>query len=251
MKRTIYEKLKLWKERPDRKPLIIDGARQVGKTFIVNEFGNNEFVKYAYFNFDGNKQLINIFNEDLNVDRILTSLSAMVGFKIDPAGAEVVPLQVRPVGPAMAADGDKAGITEVYLPAGMGRRVPGQHRVQLLFQRVEHVAFPLAMKKACPFPLQRTACRFFHSCFPGIRLNAALTAGRTQKLLSFRFAAPGGTARMAKARFQPVTRILFFAHVPRRFSRSSHSGIICGPEKKVNPRRRNCPEGKEAGLLFT
>ena len=83
MNRTIYEKLKLWKERPDRKPLIIDGARQVGKTFIVNEFGNNEFVKYAYFNFDGNKQLINIFNEDLNVDRILTSLSAMVGFKID------------------------------------------------------------------------------------------------------------------------------------------------------------------------
>ena len=83
MKRTIYEKLKRWKNKPERKPLIIEGARQVGKTYIVNEFGKNEFDKYAYFNFDGNKQLINIFDEDLNIDRILTSLSAMIGFKID------------------------------------------------------------------------------------------------------------------------------------------------------------------------
>lgn len=83
MKRTIYEKLIRWKNNPERKPLIIEGARQVGKTYIVNEFGKNEFDKYAYFNFDGNTQLINIFDEDLNVDRILTSLSAMIGFKID------------------------------------------------------------------------------------------------------------------------------------------------------------------------
>ena len=83
MKRTIYEKLKRWKNNPERKPLIIEGARQVGKTYIVNEFGKNEFDKYAYFNFDGNSQLINIFDEDLNVDRIITSLSAMIGFKID------------------------------------------------------------------------------------------------------------------------------------------------------------------------
>ena len=83
MKRTIYEKLKGWKDKSSRKPLIIEGARQVGKTFIVNEFGKNEFEKYAYFNFDGNTQLIKIFDEDLNIDRILTSLSAMIGFRID------------------------------------------------------------------------------------------------------------------------------------------------------------------------
>ena len=83
MKRTIYEKLKGWKDKSNRKPLIIEGARQVGKTFIVNEFGKNEFEKYAYFNFDGNTQLIKIFDEDLNIDRILTSLSAMIGFRID------------------------------------------------------------------------------------------------------------------------------------------------------------------------
>lgn len=83
MIRTIYEKLKIWKNKPDRKPLIIEGARQVGKTYIVNEFGNKEFDKYAYFNFDGNMPLMSIFDEDFNIDRILTALSAMIGFKID------------------------------------------------------------------------------------------------------------------------------------------------------------------------
>ena len=48
MKRTIYEKVKIWKKRADRKLLIIEGARQVGKTFIVNEFGNTEFEKYVF-----------------------------------------------------------------------------------------------------------------------------------------------------------------------------------------------------------
>ena len=83
MKRSIYEKLKIWKNRTGRKPLIIEGARQVGKTYIVDEFGNNEFSKYAKFNFDMNRQLINIFEEDLDVDRILSALSAVIGFKID------------------------------------------------------------------------------------------------------------------------------------------------------------------------
>ena len=83
MKRTIYEKLKIWKNKKNRKPLVIEGARQVGKTFIVNEFGNNEFDKYAYFNFDGNMPLKSIFDEDFNIERILIALSAMIGFKID------------------------------------------------------------------------------------------------------------------------------------------------------------------------
>lgn len=83
MKRKIYDNLIIWKNRPDRKPLIIEGARQVGKTYIVEKFGKNEFEKYAYFNFDSNGPLIRVFDEDLNVDRILTSLSAMIGFKID------------------------------------------------------------------------------------------------------------------------------------------------------------------------
>lgn len=83
MKRRIYDKLLKWKKNPNKKPLIIEGARQVGKTYIVKEFGNSEYKKFAYFNFDSNSQLKSIFDIDLNVDRILLSLSAEIGFKID------------------------------------------------------------------------------------------------------------------------------------------------------------------------
>lgn len=83
MKRLIYKKLLKWKEKPDKKPLIIEGARQVGKTYIVKEFGKKEYKKFAYFNFDSNSQLKAIFDIDLNVERILLSLSAEIGFIID------------------------------------------------------------------------------------------------------------------------------------------------------------------------
>lgn len=83
MKRQIFEKLIKWKENPNRKPLVIEGARQVGKTYIVREFGKKEYKKFAYFNFDGNLTLKNIFEMDYNIDRILIALSAEIGFKID------------------------------------------------------------------------------------------------------------------------------------------------------------------------
>ena len=83
MKRYIYENLIKWKEKPDKKPLIIEGARQVGKTYIVKEFGEKEYKKFAYFNFDSNPQLKLVFDADLNIGKILLSLSAEIGFKID------------------------------------------------------------------------------------------------------------------------------------------------------------------------
>ena len=83
MKRFIYEELVKWKNNPNKKPLIVEGARQVGKTYIVKEFGHNEFKKFAYFNFDSYAQLSAIFEIDLDVERILLSLSAEIGFKID------------------------------------------------------------------------------------------------------------------------------------------------------------------------
>ncbi len=84
MKRLIYKNLLKWKANKDKKPLILEGARQVGKTYIVSEFAKNEYKKFAYINFDNvNINVLNIFKEDLNVDRILLALSAEVGFKID------------------------------------------------------------------------------------------------------------------------------------------------------------------------
>ena len=61
MRREIYSKLLLWKNNPNRKPLIITGARQVGKTYSVLEFGRNHYENVAYFNFESNPKLANTF----------------------------------------------------------------------------------------------------------------------------------------------------------------------------------------------
>ena len=52
MKREIYEKLLEWKSRRDHKPLVLDGARQVGKTYILKEFGSKEYKNFSYVNLD-------------------------------------------------------------------------------------------------------------------------------------------------------------------------------------------------------
>lgn len=83
MERFVYKKLLEWKKTYNHKPLVIEGARQVGKTYIVQKFGQNAYEKNAYFNFDENKRLQQIFNQDLDIKRILLALSAEIGFVID------------------------------------------------------------------------------------------------------------------------------------------------------------------------
>ncbi|MFH1729892.1 MAG: AAA family ATPase [Pseudomonadota bacterium] len=75
MKRKIYDKLKYWKNSKTRKPLIIQGARQVGKSYILNEFGKNEFKNHYNFNFEKDKKLKSIFEESFDPDRIIKDLS--------------------------------------------------------------------------------------------------------------------------------------------------------------------------------
>ena len=67
MERKISEKLKNWKESPDRKPLILVGARQVGKTYILKEFGKKEYANVAYLNCDNNEQARNLFTEGYDI----------------------------------------------------------------------------------------------------------------------------------------------------------------------------------------
>lgn len=81
MKRAIYDKLLKWKASSNRKPLIIEGARQVGKTWIINEFGKNEYKKYAYINCDNNPLLKSLF-DDYDMDRIIRQLSAITNINI-------------------------------------------------------------------------------------------------------------------------------------------------------------------------
>ena len=83
MKRDIYKELIEWKNNSDHKPLILGGARQVGKTYILKEFGKNEFKNLAYFNFEENPELINFFDDTLNVQKILEKLSLYQEKKID------------------------------------------------------------------------------------------------------------------------------------------------------------------------
>ncbi len=71
MKRDFYTKLLEWKQSEDRKPLILKGARQVGKTYILKEFGKNEYTNTAYFNFEEDPNLKDFFIGRLQPERIL------------------------------------------------------------------------------------------------------------------------------------------------------------------------------------
>ena len=79
MYRYIKEQLKKWKNRNDRKPLILKGARQVGKTYILKEFGKEEYENIAYFNFDHDEALKELFISTKNPKRILEQLTFASG----------------------------------------------------------------------------------------------------------------------------------------------------------------------------
>lgn len=84
MKRKVEQQLVAWKNNPNKMPLIIEGARQVGKTWIMKDFGSKYYKNTAYFNFDDSRQLHKLFETDLNPKRIVSELEFMSGHKIIP-----------------------------------------------------------------------------------------------------------------------------------------------------------------------
>lgn len=84
MERFIMQDLIAWKNRADRKPLILLGARQVGKTYILKEFGRQEFENVAYINCDNNVMVKDLFTPDYNTKRILLTIGAITGVNIQP-----------------------------------------------------------------------------------------------------------------------------------------------------------------------
>ncbi len=78
MDRTTLETLIKWKNKKNRKPLLVTGVRQCGKTYLIKQFGENEFSDIAYFNFDGNEGLKSIFEYDFDTDRIISELESVV-----------------------------------------------------------------------------------------------------------------------------------------------------------------------------
>ena len=79
MERKIDTFLYKWKEEKNRKPLILYGPRQVGKTFSVLSFGNKKYKNVVYFNTKNNEELINLFKKEKAKDRLITSLSKLIG----------------------------------------------------------------------------------------------------------------------------------------------------------------------------
>jgi len=82
MERSAYKQLVNWKNKQNRKPLIIQGARQVGKTYLVNEFGKNEYANFIYLNFEQNSRLESLFSSGLIPDTIISNISLYIGKKI-------------------------------------------------------------------------------------------------------------------------------------------------------------------------
>ena len=79
MNRSIMKNLKLWKESPGRKPLILEGARQVGKTWIVREFGRKYFSDVAYINFDRERALSNHLARTLSPEALIHAIEVLHG----------------------------------------------------------------------------------------------------------------------------------------------------------------------------
>lgn len=102
MERSIYSSLKKWKDSPTRKPLILQGARQVGKTYILKEFGAREYSEVVYINCDDNNDMQNMF-VDYDVDRIIRSLSAISGISIKPSTTLLILDEIQEVERGLAS----------------------------------------------------------------------------------------------------------------------------------------------------
>lgn len=83
MYRNILEQLKAWKNKEHRKPLVLSGARQVGKTYILKRFGEQEFSNVAYINCDDNEMAKDMFTQDYNIQRIVLAIGAITRQSIE------------------------------------------------------------------------------------------------------------------------------------------------------------------------
>ena len=90
MERIAMHELISWKNRPGRKPLIVRGARQVGKTWLIKEFGKNEYAQTVYVNFESSKLLKTLFVDDFDIHRIITALQIESGIQINPNNTLII-----------------------------------------------------------------------------------------------------------------------------------------------------------------
>ena len=103
MYREKMKELEEWKNSKDRMPLIIRGARQVGKTWIMKEFGKNNYKKVAYVNFDGNTRMVRLFEGDFDIDRIIQGLKIETQVDIDSENTLLIFDEIQEVPKALTS----------------------------------------------------------------------------------------------------------------------------------------------------
>lgn len=103
MRRDKIDALIQWKNSPSRKPLIIRGARQVGKTWLMLEFGKTEYEQVVYLNFEKNKRLSNLFTDDFDIKRVIIALQAESGLTIQSHNTLLIFDEIQAVPEAITA----------------------------------------------------------------------------------------------------------------------------------------------------
>jgi len=103
MKRTKLTDLIAWKNSTSRKPLIIRGARQVGKTWLMKEFGNTQYDQTVYVNFEKNKRLKALFTDDFDIKRVIVALQAESGLTIHAKNTLLIFDEIQAVPEAITA----------------------------------------------------------------------------------------------------------------------------------------------------
>ena len=103
MYRNKIKELENWKKAKNRKPLIIRGARQVGKTWLMKEFGNKFYEKVAYINFDDNSRMQRLFEEDIDIERIMQGFKIESGVNIEPENTLILLDEIQETPKALKA----------------------------------------------------------------------------------------------------------------------------------------------------
>lgn len=103
MERTLIHELLVWKEKENRKPLILKGVRQCGKTYLLKDFGNRYYDNVAYFNFEETDSLISVFEKDYDTKRIILELELFLGKSIKPGTTLIILDEIQECGRALTA----------------------------------------------------------------------------------------------------------------------------------------------------
>jgi predicted AAA+ superfamily ATPase len=103
MNRFLIRDMIVWKNSSNRKPLIIQGARQVGKTWLMKEFGKQEFQQVVYLNFESSSRLKNLFTIDFNIERIITIIEIETNQKITPENTLLIFDEIQEVEQGLTA----------------------------------------------------------------------------------------------------------------------------------------------------